>query len=52
MYNLYAIRNLEILLAFLLNVCGFAIFTFDPVLGQRTAAASLASISSIVPNST
>ena len=34
MYNLHTIRNLEILLAFPLNVCGFVTLTFDPVLGQ------------------
>ena len=34
MYNLYAVKNPETLLIFLLNICGEATFMFDPVLGQ------------------
>ena len=51
MYNLHTIRNLEILLASPLNICGFTTSTFDLVLGQGAAAASPASIPSITPNS-
>jgi len=40
MYNLHIVKKPKILLVFLLNVCGLAIFTFDPILGQRTAAAT------------
>jgi len=40
---MYAIKNSDTLLAVLLNVCGLATSTFDPVVGLRTTISVLPS---------